>query len=204
MKKLPSIVSGVALIASLGMTPAYADAAKPGQSMTHLKTVEGITSALEGLGVVLFAQGGATSGFIGDSINSGNGQVVFHIPVTTTKSGVAHKGSNVVFFNMLNNKQLQVRNPNIDLTAGAVKALIPQVSEKAITLFTISNAATLKPAVSNDKRNKLRTSAYKGAALSLAPGVAAVIATQLDLPAGSLSDGVAFATADVTIYSKIK
>ena len=203
MKKALSIFSISALILSLGSLPAHADAPKPGQSMTHMKTNAGITSALESLGVVLFVQGGGTAAIIGDSIAAANGQVVFHIPVTASKSGVEHKGTNIIFFNTLNNKQVVVKNPVIDLTNGVVKAVIPQASAEALTLFTITNASTLKPAVTNDRKAKLRTSAYKGAALSLAPGISASLISLLELPAGSLAEGTAFATADVSLYSKI-
>jgi hypothetical protein len=40
--------------------------------------------------------------------------------------------------------------------------------------------------------------------LVLAPGVAATITSVLGLPVGSLPDGLAFGTADVTLYSKLK
>ncbi len=48
------------------------------------------------------------------------------------------------------------------------------------------------------------STAYAGTTLVLAPGVAATIASVLGLPAGSLPDGLAFGTADVTLYSKLK
>jgi hypothetical protein len=204
MKKFFSIFSISAVVLSLGMVSAHADSAKPGQSMTHMKTNPGITSTLEGLGVILFAQGGATSGVIGDSLNASDAQYVFHIPANLAKSGVEHKGSNIIFFNTLNNKVVQVRNPVIDLTKGVVTATIPQASADPLTLFTITNASTLKPAVTNDKKAKLRTTSYKGAALSLAPGISAALIQLLELPAGSLTEGMALATADVTLYGKTK
>ena len=39
---------------------AHADSAKPGQSMTHMKTAAGVASTLEAAGVILYVQGGAT------------------------------------------------------------------------------------------------------------------------------------------------
>jgi 2-methylcitrate dehydratase PrpD len=70
-------------------------------------------------------------------------------------------------------------------------------------VLTITNASALKAAVSNDRKAALKTTAYKGAALSLAPGVAAALASLLGLPEGSLPEALAFATADVTLYSAI-
>jgi len=60
------------------MTGASADA-KANQSMTHIKTVPGLTSLLEGAGVVMYVQGGATAGVIGDSLDAANSQMVFHV-----------------------------------------------------------------------------------------------------------------------------
>ncbi len=203
-RKLFSGIVAVGLVAISGLTPAAADAAKPGQSMTHIKTLPGITKVLEGAGVILYAQGGATSGVIGDSIAADAGQVVLHVPITGTKSGVAHAGSNIIFFNTANDKSLTLRNPIIDLAAGTITAVIPQANNAAVAVLKITNAAELKAVVTNDRKAKLRTTAYKGAALSLAPGVAATVASLLGLPEGALPDGLAFATADVTLYGKIK
>jgi hypothetical protein len=203
-RKLFSGIVAVGLVAISGLTPAAADAAKPGQSMTHIKTLPGITKVLEGAGVILYAQGGATSGVIGDSIAADAGQVVLHVPITGTKSGVAHAGSNIIFFNTANDKSLTLRNPIIDLPAGTITAVIPQANNAAVAVLKITNAAELKAVVTNDRKAKLRTTAYKGAALSLAPGVAATVASLLGLPEGALPDGLAFATADVTLYGKIK
>ncbi len=203
-RKLFSGIVAVGLVAISGLTPAAADAAKPGQSMTHIKTLPGITKVLEGAGVILYAQGGATSGVIGDSIAADAGQVVLHVPITGTKSGVAHAGSNIIFFNTANDKSLTLRNPVIDLAAGTITAVIPQANNAAVAVLKITNAAELKAVVTNDRKAKLRTTAYKGAALSLAPGVAATVASLLGLPEGALPDGLAFATADVTLYGKIK
>ena len=54
--------------------------------MTHIKTVAGLTSTLESAGVVLYSKGGATSAAIGDSLASPKDQVVFHVPITNSKS----------------------------------------------------------------------------------------------------------------------
>jgi hypothetical protein len=203
-RKLFSGLTAVALVAISGLTPAAADSAKPGQSMTHLKTLPGITKVLEGAGVVLYGQGGATSGVIGDSIAADAGQVVFHVPVTGTKSGVAHLGSSIVFFNTANDKQLVLRNPVIDLAAGTITATIPQADNAALAVLIITNGADLKAKVTNDRKAKQRTTVYAGAALSLAPRVATTVASILGLPEGALPDGLALATADVTLYSKLK
>jgi hypothetical protein len=90
-------------LVSLAATPANADAVKPGTSMTHIKTTAGLASSLEGAGVVLYTQGGATSAVIGESLAAANSQVVFHVPVTGTKSVVQHLGSVLVVFNTSNN-----------------------------------------------------------------------------------------------------
>ena len=201
-------IVGVALLASMAAavvaSPASADAAKPGQSMTHMKTEKGISSTLEAAGVILYVQGGATSAVMGESIAASEGQVVFHIPVTGTKTGVEHVGSNIVIFNTSNNSQVLIKNPVIDLKNGVVKAVVPQASAQAITLFTITNAKELKAKVTNDKKAKLRTTSYEGAKLALAPGLAASIVSLLALPEGSLPDGLAFASANVSLYSPIK
>jgi hypothetical protein len=183
------------------MTGASADA-KPNQSMTHIKTVAGLTSLLEGAGVVMYVQGGATAGVIGDSLDAVNSQMVFHVPVTATKGGVAHVGSNIVFHNTANNKQVVLRNPLIDLAKGTVSAVIPQAGMDPMVALSITNGSDIKPKVTNDRKAKLRTTVYPGAALSLAPGIAAAIVSLLGLPEGALPDGAAFATADVTIYGK--
>ena len=195
-------VSSFVLVAT--PNAAFADAAKPGQSMTHMKTAAGVASTLEAAGVILYVQGGATAAVMGDSISSAEGQVVFHIPITGTKTGVEHTGSNIVLFNTANNSQIVIKNPVIDLKAGIVKAVIPQASAEAITLFTVTNAKDLKAKITNDKKSKLRTTAYDGAKLALAPGLAASISSLLGLPVGSLPDGLAFASASVSLYSAIK
>ena len=125
------------------------------------------------------------------------------MPITGTKGGVQHIGSNIVFFNTTNNKQVQLRNPLIDLKKGVISAVIPQASDKAMDALTITNASTLKATVTNDRKAALKTTAYKGAALSLAPGIAGALVSLLGLPEGSLPEGLAFATADVTLYSAI-
>jgi hypothetical protein len=195
----------VATVLSLALSPsiALADAAKPGQSMTHMKTVAGVSSTLEAQGILLYAQGGATAAVVGDSIGSTNGQVVFHIPITKSKTGVNHIGSNIVFFNSSNNKVVQLRNPVIDLKLGVVTAVIPQRSNEAVTVFQITNAANLKATVSNDRRTKLRTKTYS-LALSLSAGIGNELSSLLGVPAGSIPENLAFATADVGLYSKLR
>jgi len=205
MIKKSAKVLTIALV-SLGLlsSPALADAAKPGQSMTHIKSEKGIASTLESLGVVLYVQGGTTSAVMGDSISSPEGQVVFHVPVTGTKTGVEHVGSNLVLFNTSNNSQVLLKNPLIDLKSGVVKAFVGSAAQEATTIFTITNAKDLKAKVVNDKKTKLRTTSYEGAKLVLAPGIADTIVSVLGLPQGSLPDGLAFASAGVTLYSAIK
>lgn len=198
-----AIASLVGLLSVTGAVPAWADAAKPGQSMTHMKTEKGILSTLEAAGVVMFVQGGATAAVIGDSLASPDAQKVFHIPVTGTKTVVEHVGSNIIFFNTANNKVVQLRNPVIDLKQGIVTAVIPQVSETRMTVLAISNLTTVKAKVTSDKKSRLRTTAYAGAKLSLAPGIAPALTSLLELPAGSLPEGLAFASADVTVFSTI-
>lgn len=195
-------MSSLLLIGSSGA--AVADAAKPGQSMTHMKTAAGIASTLEAAGVIMYVQGGATAALIGESLSEATSQVVFHIPITANKAGVQHVGSNIIFFNTANNQHLTLRNPVIDLAKGVVSATVPQAGNAKVDILTITNASTAKPKITNDRKAKLRTTAYTGTTLVLAPGVAATIATVLGLPAGSLPDGLAFGTADVSLYSKLK
>ena len=183
---------------------AHADSAKPGQSMTHMKTAAGVASTLEAAGVILYVQGGATAAVIGENVSAPTSQVVFHIPVTANKAGVQHTGSNIIFFNTANNQYLTLKNPVIDLAKGVVSAIVPQAGDAKVDILTITNASTAKPKITNDKKTKLRTTSYTGTTLVLAPGVAATIASVLGLPAGSLPDGLAFGTADVTLYSKLK
>jgi len=194
----------VALLSATNAGYAVADTAKPGQSMTHMKTGAGLLSALEAAGVVLYVQGGATSAIMGDSIASANGQIVFHIPITGTKAGVAHVGSTIVFFNTANNKQVELRNPVIDLTKGEISAVIPQVSTTSMTVLKIANAADLKAKDSKDRKAGVRSTKYEGASLTLAPGIAAALVTLLGLPAGALTEAAGFGSADVSLYKKIK
>ena len=196
------IATAISLVVSSNI--AFADAAKPGQSMTHMKTLSGISSTLEGQGILLYVQGGATAAVIGESIGSTDGQVVFHIPITGTKKGVEHTGSNIVFFNTSNNKQVQLKNPLIDLAKGTISAVITQGTGEATTVLQITNAADLKASVTNDRKALLKTKAYKGVALSLAPGIGAALSSLLGLPAGSIPEDGAFATADVSLYSKLE
>jgi hypothetical protein len=195
-------MSSLLLMSSSGT--AVADAAKPGQSMTHMKTAPGIASTLEAAGVILYVQGGATAAVIGESLSEATSQVVFHIPITANKAGVQHVGSNIIFFNTANNQHLTLRNPVIDLVKGVVSATVPQAGNVKVDILTITNASTAKPKITNDRKAKLRTTAYAGTTLVLAPGVAATIASVLGLPAGSLPDGLAFGTADVSLYTKLK
>ncbi len=196
-------IAMVAMLSFANVSTAAADAAKPGQSMTHMKTGAGLALTLEGLGVILYVQGGATSSIIGDSVVAPNGQYVFHIPITANKSGVQHLGSNIVFYNTLNNSQLRLRNPVIDLAKGVVTATVPEANDQNLPILTITNAATLKPKVKSDRKAGLRTTAYAGATLSLAPGIAAAIIGALALPANSLPEEAPFGSTDVTLYSKI-
>lgn len=198
---LTSVIATV--IAFSGLSPAHADAAKPGQSMTHLKTASGLASTLESVGVILYAQGGATASLIGDSVSTVNSQYVVHIPVTSEKSGVQHLGSNIVLFNTTNNTQLQLRNPVIDLKSGAISATLPQVENKTLPVFTITNLNTLKSQTSSDRKSKLKKVQYSGANLAFAPGIAAAVANTLGLPANSIADQSAFGSADITLYSKL-
>ncbi len=199
---LAAMTAAMALtLVSLAATPANADAAKPGTSMTHIKTTAGLASSLEGAGVVLYTQGGATSAVIGESLAAANSQVVFHVPVTGTKSGVQHLGSVLVVYNTSNNQQVQLQNPVINLTQGVVTATVPQAGGQSIPVFTISNAAALKPVVKTDRKARIRTTTYAGAQLVIAPGVGAVLNSTLGLPAGTIADGSSFATAEVTLNS---
>jgi hypothetical protein len=201
-KILVTIATVISLVASSNI--ALADGAKPGQSMTHMKTLAGISSTLEGQGILLYVQGGATAAVIGESIGSADGQVVFHIPITGTKTGVEHTGSNIVFFNSANNKKVELKNPLIDLGKGTISAIIPQGTGEVTTVLQITNAAALKATVTNDRKALLKTTAYKGVALSLAPGIGAALTSLLGLPMGSIPENLAFATADVSLYSVLK
>ena len=194
----------IALFFVSNATSAFADAPKPGQSMTHMKTGAGLAATLESAGIIMYVQGGATSSVIGDSIGAPTGQYVFHIPITANKSGVQHLGSNIVFFNTANNNQLQLRNPVINLKTGVVTATVPQAENKSLTILTITNLASLKPTITTDKKANLRKTAYTGATLSLAPGIAGAISAILGLPENSLPDALAFGSTDVSLFAKAK
>lgn len=202
--KIIASVLSVAMITVGGTGVAVADSSKPGQSMTHIKTGAGLSSLLESAGVVLYVQGGATSAVMGDSIASANGQVVFHVPITGTKDGVQHVGSNIVFFNTTNDKQVVLRNPVIDLAKGQITAVIPQASADSMAVLTITNAADLKPKATNNRKAGTSTTTYTGASLALAPGIAKALASLLGLPEGALPEAAAFGSADVTLYGKYK
>jgi hypothetical protein len=201
-KTLVTIATVIGLVASSNI--ALADGAKPGQSMTHMKTLAGISATLENQGVLLYVQGGATAAVIGESIGSADGQVVFHIPITATKKGVEHTGSNIVFFNSANNKKVELKNPLIDLSKGTISTVIPQGTGEVTVALLITNASTLKATVTNDRKALLKTTAYKGAAISLAPGIGDALTSLLGMPAGSIPENLAFATADVNLYSVLK
>ena len=204
--RLRSIVTSIfiSLFLVSNLLPASADAPQPGQSMTHMKTGAGLASTLEAAGIIMYVQGGATASVIGDSIGAPTGQYVFHIPITANKSGVQHLGSNIVFFNTSNNNQLQLRNPVINLKTGVVTATIPQAENKSLTVLTVTNLAGLKPTITTDKKANLRKTAYTGATLSLAPGIAAAISSILGLPENSLPDALAFGSTDVSLFAKAK
>ena len=199
-----AIAALAALIAGTSAPASFADAPAPTQSMTHIKTEKGIAATLKGAGVFLYSQGGATSAVIGESIAATDSQFVFHVPAALTKTGVTHAGSTIVFFNSANNKVVQLRNPVIDLAKGTVSAVVPQASADPMVVLTITNAKDLKAKVTTDKKLKLRTTAYAGAKLSHAPGIAAAVTSLLGLPAGALPDGLAFAAADVTLKAALK
>ena len=203
LKKFQHLLVLLAFFTAMSATTASADT-QPSQSMTHMKTAPGLLSALESVGVVLYVQGGATSGITGDSLSASNSQIVFHIPITGTKSGVQHIGSNIVFFNTANNSQVQLRNPVIDLATGVVTATIPQASNQSLTVLTIRNSAELKAKVSTDKKTRIRSTAYTGATLSLAPGVAATLSELLGLPVNTLTESANFGSADVTLKRVVK
>lgn len=199
MNRVTSTVIGTFGVAALTLAlagPVHADATKPG---THIKTIAGLASSLEAAGVVLYGKGGATSAVMGDSVASADGQVVYHIPITNSKSTVKHAGSTLVMFNMTTNKQVEIRNPVINLSAGTVRAAVG--AGPVTTVFTITNAKTLKPVVKKDASTGTSTTMYDGAELSWAPGVAAAVVDGLGLPVGSLMDGSKFATATVTLPS---
>lgn len=198
LRILATALASAALVAST-IAPAQADAGKPGQSMTHIKTASGLASTLEGAGVVLYVQGGATSAVMGDSLSAANAQVVFHVPITGTKGGVQHVGSTLVFFNTTNNKQVQLRNPVVNVAKGTVTAVVPQGTGAPVTVLTITNAKSLKAKVKTDRSTGVKTTSYMGARLAIAPGIGSVLDSLLGLPAGSLPDGTLFATADVTL-----
>jgi hypothetical protein len=202
-RTLATALAAAALLATT-ITPAQATVAKPGQGMTHIKTVPGLSSTLEGVGVVLYAQGGATSAVIGDSLAAANGQVVIHVPITGATAGVAHIGSTLVFFNTANNKLVQLQNPVIDLANGVVTATIPQGTGAPVTVLTITNLTSVKSKVTTDRKTKIRTTAYTGAQLAIAPGVGPVLSSLPGLPAGTIPDGTAFATADLTLTKLVR
>jgi hypothetical protein len=202
MGSIAGLVTAVCLTGAVGLTvatPALADSGKPGQSMSHIKTVEGMAPALEKAGVILYTKGGATSAVIGDSLAAPAGHVVFHVPITSARGTVKHAGSTLALFNTASDQQVELRNPVIDLKAGVVRAGVG--AGPVTTVFTITNSKALKPKVTKDPATGKRVTAYTGARLAFAPGIAGVVVNALGLPAGSLSEGAQFATADVTLQS---
>lgn len=196
MRRSASIITGLILgLTALTSTGTALADSGTGSSMTHIKTAPGLASALETAGVVLYARGGATSGVMGDSIAASNGQVVFHVPVTGSSPTVKHQGSTLVLFNTAGDRQVELRNPIIDLRSGVVRASVGNAS-KATTVFRIPNAAQVKTSTKDG------VTTISGARLVVAPGVGAVVESGLGLPAGSLPDGTLFATADVTLQGR--
>lgn len=200
--RLAAVAAATVALTAGAVAPAMADSAKPGTSMTHMKTAPGISATLTSAGVQLYGQGGATTGVMGDSVAAANGQVVFHVPITGTKGGVQHAGSTLVLFRASNGAQVQLQNPIIDLAKGVVIATVPQGTGQPVPVLAIANASTLKPKVTT--KAGVRTSVYSGAQLAIAPGIGGVLSTLLGLPAGSLPDGTVLATADVTLNAKAK
>lgn len=196
MRRTTSLVTGLIVgLAALASTgPAFADSGS-GQSMTHIKTAPSLASTLEGAGVVLYTRGGATSAVMGDSIAAANGQVVFHVPVTGSSPTVRHQGSTLVLFNTAGDRQVELRNPVIDLRSGVVRASVGDASTST-AVFRVPNASKLKKSVKDG------VTTISGARLTVAPGVGAVVESGLGLPAGSLPDGTLFATADVTLQGR--
>ena len=81
---------------------------------------------------------------------------------------------------------------------------IVQGTGEVTTVLQITNAADLKATVTNDRKALLKTKAYSGVALSLAPGIGDALSSLLGLSAGTIPENLAFATADVSLYSAIK
>lgn len=200
-KSALTLLCSAALIAA-SIAPASATPVKASPGMTHLKTAPGLSLTLGNAGIVLYAQGGATSAVMGDSIAAVNGQVVFHIPITNTKDGVQHLGSVLVFFNLNNKKQVLLRNPVINLSTGVITANIAEGASTPVTVLTIANASTLKPTVKDDRKTRLRTTVYAGAQLTIAPGVGAVLTSALGLSDGTIADATVFGSADLSLYSR--
>lgn len=201
--RLPSLtlisgLAGAALVAgTVAMAaPAAADA-KPGSNMTHIRTSAGLSSTLEKAGVIAYTQGTATSQVIGTSLAAADSSYLFHVPISAVRSTVQHRGGSIVLFNTANDQQVVVQNPSIDLAKGVVTARVPGAGN--VTVFRITNAKAVKAEVTTE--DGVKKTAYMGARLALAPGVADVLVAGLGLPAGSLPDGAAFGTADVTIFA---
>lgn len=194
---LLALAGTIAAVSLLGAAPALADA-KSGASMTHIRTAPGLTAALEGAGVVAYSQGTATSQVIGTSLAATDASYLFHVPISANRATVQHRGGSIVLFNTTNDQQVVLQNPAIDLGKGVVTAKVAGASGGPVTVFTITNAKSLKPkTITEDGVTK---TVVMGARLVLAAGVNDVLATRLGLPAGALADGARFGTADVTFY----
>lgn len=192
MRRALTLAIGLAAAAAVLLPASAAADSGSSQSMTHIKTPAGLSAALEAAGVVMYGRGGATIGVMGDSIAEPNGQVVFHVPVTSASPTVKHQGSTLVLFNTDGDRQVELRNPVIDLRAGVVRAAVGD-STKAVTVMRIPNAKQLKPTTKDG------VTTITGARLALAPGIGETLAKGLGLPSGTLPDGALFATADVTL-----
>ena len=85
-----------------------------------------------------------------------------------------------------------------------IRMLDKKAENKSLTVLTVTNLAGLKPTITTDKKANLRKTAYTGATLSLAPGIAAAISSILGLPENSLPDALAFGSTDVSLFTKAK
>ena len=135
---------------------AHADSAKPGQSMTHMKTAAGVASTLEAAGVILYVQGGATAAVIGENVSAPTSQVVFHIPVTANKAGVQHVGSNIIFFNTANNHAAALRPPTGSVNATTSTALTSANSTITCPRSAVRSSLRMTAHQQNQSRTAVR------------------------------------------------
>jgi len=194
--------AAIVTAATLVLAPAgfaAADNVDPGQGMTHMKTAAGLMASLEEVGVVMYVQGGATASVMGESIGAPDGRLILHVPITSDRRVIQHQGSIFTLFNTTNSQQVQIQNPVINLKAGTVKGTVRQADNSTVTVFTIRNAAQLKPKVT--VKAGVRTTTYVGVRLSFAPGIAGTLASLLGAPDGTIADRAPFATADITLKS---